>query len=332
MPKITVVTCTCRDNPNLDRMANCLLSQTFTDFEWIIVDRKIRRRPFYYSRMIADIVKGAFPVHAIEPKWSIFNDFDLPAMSAARNSGIMWASGALVVWVDDNIWFKPDFLARHWAGHQQVYNGKPCYMVGLGWSVQDWRDMERVSAVEPFDTAGNFCKSGDWKTNNPQFETGNGKPCDDPRANMPYPWPDGSAPKMHGEYEVVTGAWGYGRNMSMPLEALLTINGNCEHLDGCPHPQDCEGCLRLDNMGMVALLDRKCCVYECTNADNKPMHNVLPFLWPHIKEVNGVKVTIGEFQIWAVMKTPSRIRANAHFDLRADRDKFRAETYHIEVK
>jgi len=330
MPKISVITCTCRDNPNLDRMARCLMSQTFTDFEWVIVDRKLRSRPFYYHG-IKDIIKDHFPVTVIEPKWSIYMDFNMPAMAAARNSGILMASGEILVWVDDNIWFKPDFLSRHWTGNQQVYEGKPCYMVGLGWSSSSWDTVEELSTREPFDRAGNFCRSGDWATNNPQFVRDNAAPCDDPRAGMGYPWPEGPGCKQHGEYEVITGAWCYGRNMSMSLEAALFVNGNDEWYDSSPQPQDVDFGLRINNAGYVTLLDRKCCVYECINSDNKPMHDVLPFLWPHCGIVNGIKVTIGEFQLWAIMKTPTRYRANAYFDLREMRDNFRKEVYRISL-
>lgn len=327
MPKISVMTCTCRDNPNLDKMAHCLAKQTFTDFEWVIIDRKIQTRPYYYTH-ICDITNGKFHVKVIAPKWSIFHDYGLPAICNARNSGIMWAEGELLVWVDDNIWFKPDFLQRHYTASLLKYEGKPCYMVGLGWKFDDWNTVEQLSTKEPYDTVGKFCRTGDWELNNLQYKQGNGAPCDDPRTYFTYPWPDGSV-KQFGNYEVVTGAWCYGRNMSMPLEATLDINGNAESFDGTPGGSDMEYGLRLDNYGFVPLLDRGCCVYEYTGKDNIRIQDIYPFTWGYITTINGVGVTCNDFGLWGIMKTPSRWKANAHFDLRELRSSFRKETYRI---
>jgi hypothetical protein len=203
-------------------------------------------------------------------------------------------------------------------------------MVGLGWVFKDWNGVEELSKKEPFDKNGVFCRKGEWEKNNPQFAQGNAAPCDDPRAYLSYPWPDGSKAKLLGTYEVVTGAWCYGRNMSMSLEATLAINGNEEWLDGAPEPNDCDYGLRLCNYGMVALLDRGCCVYEYSGADNTRMQDVLPFTWGHIGVVNNVKVTRGEFQLWAIMKTPSRWKSNAYFNLREMREEFRKTAFTIE--
>lgn len=329
MPKISVMTCTCRDFPNLDKMANCLVKQTFTDFEWIIIDRKIRTRPNYYGTL-QDIVGGKFPVRVIEPKWSIYHDFSMPAMSNARNSGILFASGDLLCWVDDNIWFKPDFLQRHYNASLLTYEGKPCYMVGLGWRFDDWNSVEGLSKKEPFDENERFCREGTWDKNNPQYVQGIGNSGDDPRAYLSYPWPDGSGAKMFGEYEVVTGAWCYGRNMSMPREATLDINGNDEEYDGSPGSTDIEYGLRLNNYGFKTLLDRTCCVYEYTGNDNIALQKMMGFFWGHIGEVNGVKVIRNEYQNWAIMKTPSRWKANAYFDLKQMRNEFRNNTYRID--
>lgn len=332
MPKISVITCTCRDNPNLDKMAQCLVDQTFTDFEWVIVDRKLRTRPTYYN-IVRRIVGGKFPVRVIEPKWSIYHDFNMPAMSNARNSGIMEAQGDILVWVDDNIWFKPDFLYRHYKGNQVTYSydGNPCHMVGLGWSFKDWHNVADLATHEPFDLNNAFCRTGSFDANNTQnLRDTSASLADDPRAYANYPQPSGK-PIMIGDYELVSGAWCYGRNMSMSLEASLAINGNDEDYDGVPEPQDCDYGLRLNNYGVHTILDRQCCVYEYLGDDNKVMQSVHPFLWGHIGEVNGIKVTRGEYRIWAIMKTPTRWRANAHFDLRADRDEFRGTTYRVGI-
>jgi glycosyltransferase involved in cell wall biosynthesis len=273
-------------------------------------------------------VNKKFPIRVVEPKWSIYHDYKMPAMSNARNSGIMEARGELLVWVDDNIWFKPDFIQRHVNVYDMNLNTSTdkYYMVGLGWSFPDWNTVKEFAQNEPYKD-GKFCREGSWIANNPQALRDSGLPADDPRAYQCF----SDNPTFLGDYEIVTGAWCYGRNMSMPRQASLDINGNDEDYDGVPEPQDCDYGLRLNNYGYKTLLDRNCCVYEYKGEDNKLMHHVLPFFWGHIGEVNGIKVTRGEYRIWAIMKTPSRYRANAHFDLEKMAVEFSNNTFRVNL-
>ena len=324
MPKISVMTMTAREYPNLDKMAQCLVNQTMTDFEWVIIDRNIKTRPNSQYEGIQKIVADKFPVRIIEPKWSIFHDYNMPALSTARNSGIMEADGELLVWVDDNIWFKSDFLKQHLKVYDLNTQDSKYYMIGLSWPFSDWDTVAEFSEVEPFNNGGTFCREGtSWEEHNDAVKCKDKAEYDDSRAYLSYPWPSGR--QLLGEYEIVTGAWCYGRNMSMPLEASFGINGNDEDFDGVHEGEDMDYGMRLNNYGFKTLLNRKCCVYEYSGSDNKDMMDILPFMWGHIGVVNGVKATRGNFRNWAVVRNPDRYLANAWFNLREDKNRFRED-------
>lgn len=332
MPKISVITITSRDEPNLDKMAQCLMNQTFKDFEWVIVDAKIRSRSEDFYAIIASIVQGKFPIRVVEPKWSIYHDFNMPAISNARNSGILESEGELLVWIDDNIWIKSDHLERHW----NVYSfgkesGKKYYMTGLGWPFSDWSAVSALSKNEPFNEGGKLCREGDWFKNN---VIDNSRTADDCRAYQPYPWPDGRAPELITIggilCEKVTGAWCYGRNMSMPLDALFEINGNDERYDGTPDSQDIDSGLRLNNLGYTTILDRGCVSYKYSGNSNISLQISQPFLWGHIREVNGALANRNQFNLWEVMHRPDRIKAN-WFNLKDQIANFREHTFRINL-
>ena len=331
MPKISVITITCREKPNLDKMAQCLMNQTFKDFEWIIVDRKIRNRSESFYAFINAITHHTFPVSVVEPKYSIYHDFNMPAISNARNSGLMAAEGELVVWLDDNLWFKPDHLQRHWNAYQfGKESGKKYYMVGLSWPFPDWATVSELAKKEPFDLDSKFCREGGWFENNPGAVDGSPvvNLVDDNRAYQTYPWPDGKGAVLITNngvtYEQITGAWCYGRNMSMPLEASLDINGNDERYDGTPDSQDMDYGLRLNNYGFITLLDRNCVVYKYRGEDNINLIKALPFLWGHIQSVNGTLANRNQFNLWQVMREPNRVTAN-WFDLKKLRANYKSK-------
>jgi len=315
MPKISVVTCTAKVTPNLERMAECLRSQTLTDFEWIIVDRLLFERPeeFYYAiEHSCD-----FKINVLSPKPSVFHDFNMPDIASARNTGIMASAGELVVWYDDNMWVQPDYLQRHMTVHELPTK---TYLAGLFWPFDNWDTVSDLSQREPYDTHRNFCRIGDFAHNNPSVEKGGKVRPDDNRAYNPYPTSEGRSPYCRG-YETITGAWSYNGNLSMSMELLLALNGYDEHLDGTFGGEDINIGLRADNAGYSGLLDRYCCSYDYRGEENSSTMDTHPFNWDYIGTVNGTKLNRGEFGFIDIQRNKGRVRENAWMsleDLRKD--------------
>jgi glycosyltransferase involved in cell wall biosynthesis len=310
---ISVITCTGRGNAALEIMAACLERQTVRDFEWIIVDRIVTQRPKdFYKDLQAHT---SFPIVPIEPKWSIYHEHNMPAIANARNSGLIMARGDFVVWIDDNMWFKPDYLARHLYAHSFA-NGRPYYLVGITWPFTDWNTIETLAQKEPYDVAGNFCRTCNWEENKAA-----GRLHDDHRMFMRYTRPDGGKPVSEGPYELIKGSWCFSGNLSVPLQLALDVNGFDEECDGAPEGEDVDFGLRLDNLGCMGLFDRKCYVYKYRNPSLPSLRELYPYTRGYIGEVNGVKIQRCEFRMWAIMREKWRVRANATFDLRQIRDR-----------
>ena len=309
MPKVSVITCTAKAAPNLDKMANCLRAQIFTDFEWVIVDRLLFERPTGYYDEIRKVC--AFDVKVLSPKTSVFHEFNMPDVSNARNTGIMASAGELVVWYDDNMYILPDYIQRHFTVYKIPEN---TYLVGLFWPFDNWSTISEISQKEPYDTHGNFCRVGDFAVNNPGVEKGGKIRPDDNRAYSPCPPVEGCEIRYMG-YECIKGAWCYNGNLSMSMELLLLLNGYDEHLDGTFGGEDINIGLRADNAGYKGLLDRYCCAYDYRGEENTSTMDTLPFKWDHIGEFNGSKLTRADFGFIDIQRNRYRVRENAWMSL-----------------
>lgn len=303
---ISVITVTGRKEAALDRMSECLKRQTIKNFEWVIVDRIARKRePDYYTKLEQSV---SFPINAVEPKWSIYHDFNMPAIANARNSGLIAAKRELVVWIDDNMWFPDNYLETHLNAYKAAA-GKPYYMVGVTWPFIAWDEVKELAEKEPYDKTGKFCRVGTWAENEAV------RSYDDHRLYMPYTWPDGGEGGSYGSYERIKGSWCYCGNLSVPLEYALAVNGFEEECDGAPEGEDLDFGLRLDNFGCMGLFDRKCVVYKYRNPSFPTLQKLYPYTRGYIGEVNGLKIQRCEFRMWAIMKEKHRIKANANMNL-----------------
>jgi WD40 repeat protein len=135
-PAISVCTVTKRTNPGFKRMLELLALQTFTSFEYLIIDGYYETRRSYVSDLLHKL-SPPFPVKHLPPKptrWQYLR----PAISNARNTALLWSEGELIVNVDDCCVEMPtDFLARHLGWHTKQY------AVSGSWDIDGIEDERR---------------------------------------------------------------------------------------------------------------------------------------------------------------------------------------------
>lgn len=122
MPSISVIMPTARDEypivgmPNLrflEPTLKSLKSQTFTDFEFIIVDALYDERSYDFSKL-------PFPVKhvPIDPRHRFWLDRGRWGVCGQLNTALLHVEGELIVRVDDCSEFDERFLTRFWETYQ----------------------------------------------------------------------------------------------------------------------------------------------------------------------------------------------------------------------
>lgn len=109
MARISVMTLTNRYG-GIDITWNSLKRQTFTDFEWILVDaidREKEVRSYVNDKSLKYIKQNPQPEDA------------LTNLAHADNQGFSNCKGELIVCIQDYIWFPPDALEKYWRIYQQ---------------------------------------------------------------------------------------------------------------------------------------------------------------------------------------------------------------------
>jgi len=111
--KLSVVCCSKRAVPHFEWSIESLNNQTHKDFEYIIVDGLYDKRK---DEVLALLKKANFPYTYVPDKPSLWTNIG-PALSNARNTGFMIATGDQIVFHDDDCRFDPDWLTKHcdWA-------------------------------------------------------------------------------------------------------------------------------------------------------------------------------------------------------------------------
>ena len=113
MPVISVIVPVYKVEAFLHRCVDSILSQSFRDFDLILVDDG---SPDNCGRICEEYARGDERIHVIHQKNG--------GLSAARNTGIEWAlanSGSgWLAFVDSDDWIHPDFLQRLYDGAAQT--------------------------------------------------------------------------------------------------------------------------------------------------------------------------------------------------------------------
>jgi len=135
--KISVCTNTARGDyamlglPNIhifEYCASALRNQTFKDFEWVIADVLHDTRSDYFQKHPED-----FPVQHVSVKPNVWTKRGLVAISASKNTCLLYAKGEIIVFIDDCCWinetYLEDILKEIQPDHlitnpYEVYNGE----------------------------------------------------------------------------------------------------------------------------------------------------------------------------------------------------------------
>lgn len=200
-------------------VTNNLAAQTFKDFEFIYVDTFYEDNVTNFSSIIQNLpfVVKHVPIHPNHRYWF---DLGYVYISAAKNTGILYADGKLVVSCDDAEFFPDNFLEKYW--HYYSNHGLLMHAVH-----------KRMRAIV---TAGGdivYPITGDVYVNDHRFNHVN----------------PGHPVKQHS-----FGEWLFA-GTSYPLEEALFLNGFNEKMDGCKSLEDCEFGSRLAMLGLKFCID-----------------------------------------------------------------------------
>lgn len=176
--------------------------QTFKNFELIYIDTYYEDNKEFFSTIKSNFVVKHVPIHFNHRHWY---DLGYTYISAAKNTGIIYADGELIITFDDGEFFPENLLHMYWDSYK---NGHFMHAYH-----------HRMTKINALDGMVITPISGDVYINDSRkFE---------------------SDVCFHRN-----GSWMYA-GTSFSLEDALTLNGFNEKLDGCKSLEDCDFGIRL---------------------------------------------------------------------------------------
>ena len=209
-----------KKGPHLfDITLKSLERQTFTDFEFIIVDALYHKRKDFFQNK-----HYSFPIKHIEPRPNIWLRKGMWALCSARNQGIIHSDGELVVFIDDIFGFGPDWLELFWKYYDED--------VLFAQALSDFYTREGEKVIRN----GEWIRDSRWKF------------IDEGSEHL----------RKHGDaYIHNVGDWFYGAGASASMEMLLRVNGFDENFDGTKSLEDCDLGRRLVELGCEFVFDKR---------------------------------------------------------------------------
>jgi len=252
--KISVVMATARDDFSiiglkthfLEPTLKSLFKQTFTDFEFILVDGLYEYRPNLLSSKYPFPTKHV-PIHPNHRFW--FNR-GCWFVCAALNTGIIHSQGELIVRIDDCCSFGPEFLEKFWNWYKRGYFAQALVVYHHGTKPMIYNDEAKklyaqtlmptgetyeqiVEKLDKLYKPGEIIRDSRWR-----FVEGKGQ--------------------IFGNIK----DWYYGYG-SVSMEAILKINGYDENFDQCKSLEEMDVGSRLEMAGYGNLvLDETLMVIE----------------------------------------------------------------------
>jgi glycosyltransferase involved in cell wall biosynthesis len=252
MVSISVIMATARDNcpivglPNLHMLQptiESLNSQTFKDFEFIMIDALYNKRsklfegdPFHKER--SQFTIKHIPVeHNNNFNHRFWLDNKRWNVCGTLNTGIIHAEGELLVRIDDCSEFESDYLKKFWDGYQSGY-------FPMAMHIKYLEGRPAVLNKEYLDKRGevDHYRKGLSRTERDSLLKklyGENGLIRDTRYNIV---------KKEGGRKIAPPEWYYGYS-SVPLEAALKVNGYDELFDGDKSLEDADMGSRLEMAG-----------------------------------------------------------------------------------
>lgn len=270
--KVSVLTIAYRPG-YVDSLTSALKAQSFSGFEWVLVDELVELRKDLVEKEVA----GAFPVIHVAPK--VISEYS--ATGAAMNTGIARCRGELVHFMADYMHIHPRTLERHWEiyrrhGPKVLISGALIdRLVAAGYSVP--------SGAGP---VNHTVKVGDMVVTYPEWSP----PIEWPlkrnywdatpenllsiferpftplwAESVPPDWRTSQTASVQLEEDLYENRAGYswwyaGRSDSAPLQALLAAGG-MDETPGQHGGLEVQLCRRMMEWGCRHLIDTRCPSY-----------------------------------------------------------------------
>lgn len=200
-----------------ESVTDCLSRQTFKAFEFIYIDTFYETNKDRFNEIISKLpfqVKHV-PVHVNHRYWY---DLGYVYISAAKNTGILYADGDLLITFDDSEFFPESLLATYWKWFN---NG--IFMHGYH---------KRMTSIKTENGKPTFPIEGELYIN-------------DHRAGTVSP--QNATARSYGSSAYA--------GSSFSLVDALKINGFNEKMDGCKSLEDCDFGARLEMLGKHFIID-----------------------------------------------------------------------------
>ncbi len=226
--KISLVMATARGSYPVDKkephlfdiILKSLETQTFTDFEFIIVDAIYHKRKDFFQHK-----HYPFPVKHIADKPSVWLSKGMWGLCSARNQGIVHSDGELVVFVDDAFGFGSDWLELFW----KYYDEDGLFAQALA----NFYTQEGEKLIRD----GEWIRDSRWKFVD-----------EDSRYIRKYG--DAHIHNIGNWFHVCGG-------LAVSMEMLLKVNGFDENFDGTKSLEDCDLGIRLAKLGCEFVFDKR---------------------------------------------------------------------------
>ncbi len=269
-----------------------LIKQDFDgDFELILIDGNP-------DRMWLSPPRYNYPIRILPDKKPYFKTNR--GIANARNTGLTYAKGELIVFIDDYTWIPPDFLQNHWDTYD---------MLGyctIGSVVSIHYHEKQITSEKDFKIRHIDGRNIDhtWTKDHGAIDTRT------------------SVLKAENVKDCIAG-WFYCSNASAPLDKIIQINGFDEEMDATCE-EDIDLGLRLERVGCKFWFKGNIIAYH--------MNHGTPEINPPLKfpDEDCHKVTMGMYHpdkegSWAVIlrnqnKLP-QADSNPNFNLKDEREK-----------